>query len=253
MTTHNKTLRAGHELPVNAYLAGITDTVPLILAAIPFGILYGALGYSQGVPVWAILAMSLLVFAGASQFIAVGLLASHTHPAVIALTVLVVNLRHMLYAASLMPEAARLSQRWRLPLAFWLTDETYATVSTHLRHYRDSGNLRWYWLGSGSAMYINWVACTALGAWLSRDVPDLTHWGLEVALVVAFVGMVVPAIKQFSHLCCAVTAGGVILLTYDWPHNTGLLVTSLVAIGVGIGTEMLSKKTAPLNGATHHE
>ena len=85
------------------FLQGAVDSSPLILAAIPFGLIFGALAITTGLSAWATLSMSLFVFAGASQFIAVSLLASATALPVILLTVFVVNLRHMLYAASLMP------------------------------------------------------------------------------------------------------------------------------------------------------
>ncbi|MFP8967969.1 AzlC family ABC transporter permease [Pokkaliibacter sp. CJK22405] len=221
--------------------AGVIDTLPLVLAAVPFGILYGALAQSQGLPFWAIMMMSLCVFAGAAQFVTIGLLAVNTPPSVIAITIFVLNLRHLLYAVSLMPQAARFPQRWRILLGFWLTDETFATVSTRLGRYRLDPGLLWYWLASGGFMYGSWNLCSLLGARLSQDMPDLTHWGLEVAMVVAFVGMVVPSLKRPSHVCCALTAGVMILLTFNWPNNTGLLVTTLVAVAVGLGMEYCQK------------
>ena len=82
---------------------GARDTLPLILGAIPFGIIYGTLASAAGLTVWQALGMSLLVFAGSAQFIAVSLLGGGASLAVLLLTTFVVNLRHALYSATLQP------------------------------------------------------------------------------------------------------------------------------------------------------
>ncbi len=111
------------------FLQGAVDSSPLILAAIPFGLIFGALAITTGLSAWATLGMSLFVFAGASQFIAVSLLASAAALPVILLNMIVFNLRNMLYDASFMPQVANLPQRLRLAMAFWRTDESFAVVS----------------------------------------------------------------------------------------------------------------------------
>src|SRR5512135_2810064 len=107
------------------FLAGAKATFPLIVGAIPFGIIFGALAAASGLSFAATAAMSAFVFAGSAQFIAVGLVAAGTGWPFIVLTTFVVNLRHMLYSATLAPHVKRLPQRWKIPLAFWLTDETF--------------------------------------------------------------------------------------------------------------------------------
>ncbi|MBL4824115.1 MAG: AzlC family ABC transporter permease, partial [SAR324 cluster bacterium] len=153
------------------FLQGAVDSSPLILAAIPFGLIFGALAITTGLSAWATLGMSLFVFAGASQFIAVSLLASAAALPVILLTVFVVNLRHMLYAASLMPQVANLPQRLRLPMAFWLTDETFAVVSNKVARNEDTSGLHWYFLGSALAMYSVWATCTVIGIVMGQQIP----------------------------------------------------------------------------------
>ncbi len=220
--------------PLQLALAGARDSLPLLIAAAPFGILYGALAIGVGLSPAATLGMSLLVFAGSAQFIAVSLIAAASLAPVILLTVFVVNLRHLLYATSLMPQVQNLPQRWRLPLAFWLTDETYAVVCNRLQQPVGSEGLRYYYLGSALSMYGLWQLNTLVGIVAGQQIPDMTGWGLDVALVVAFIGIVVPGLRNYAHWACALTAAVAMLLTYDWPHQTGLLFSSLLAIGVGI-------------------
>lgn len=230
------------------FLRGARDTLPLVIAAVPFGVVFGAMAQNVGLSLAAILGMSAIVFAGSAQFIAITLLASSAALPVILLTVFIVNARHMLYSASLMPNAARVPQWMRVPMAFWLTDETFAVVSNRLRRTPDAPGLRWYYLGSALFMYGNWVACTWVGLTLSRRLPDLTHWGLDVAMIVAFVGIVVPALKTRAHWACMLVALFAAVMTHNWPHQTGLLFSSCLAIAVGTLLERRDRgKTREVN------
>jgi len=221
-------------------LLGARDTLPLIFAAIPFGVIYGALAISSGLSESITLAMSLFVFAGASQFIAVSLIASAAAFPVILITVFIVNLRHMLYAASLMPQISKLSKWIRIPMAFWLTDETFAVVSNRINQSPNAPGFLWYYFGSAIAMYSFWIISTWTGITLGQQIPDMTSWGLDIALIVAFIGIVVPALKNRSHWACATTGAITAVLCHDWPHQTGLLFASLLAIAVGV---FLDRKT----------
>ena len=213
---------------------GAAETLPLVIAAFPFGIVFGALAQSTGLGFAVTLGMSAIVFAGASQFIAITLLATATALPVIVMTVFVVNLRQMLYSANLMHHVEHWPQRWRAVLAFWLTDETFAAVSDRLNRHPGEPGLRWFYLGSALFMYSFWQVATLLGYTLGEQVPGLANWGLDVAMIVAFVGIVVPLLKARSDWACAVVAFVSALVTHDWPHQTGLLFSSVLAIAVGL-------------------
>ena len=194
-------------------LSGARDTFPLLLGALPFGLIYGAVAATSGVSMLAAVAMSAFVFAGASQFIAVGLVAAQTPVAIIVLTTFIVNLRHMLYSATLLPYLKNLPQKWRIPLAFWLTDETFA-VTVHRFQKNDSSACKhWYQLGSSIAMYLNWQFWCFLGLALGNRIPDAQSWGLDVAMPVTFIGMIIPFVKTMPIAVCVLTAGAASLLT----------------------------------------
>lgn len=214
---------------------GGRDILPLIIAAIPFGIVYGAMGQSLGLTEWQVMGMSLFVYAGSAQFIAVTLMASAAAFPVVLLTVFIVNLRHLLYAASLMPVVDKVPALLRVPMAFWLTDESFAIAAARLRKkHNDGAKFYAYYMGAALTMYLNWQLCTWIGITAGKQIPDMTRWGLDVAIVVAFIGIVVPSLERASHWACAVTSAVCILLTYDWPHQSGLLFSSVMAIGVGV-------------------
>lgn len=213
---------------------GALETLPLVVAAFPFGIVFGALSQSYGLDFAVAFGMSAIVFAGASQFIAITLLASSTAVPVIVLTVFIVNLRQMLYSANLMHRVEHWPHSVRAILAFWLTDESFAVVSDKLNRHPGEPGLRWFYLGSALFMYSFWLLATVLGYQLGSTFPSLSGWGLDVAMIVAFVGIVTPALKRRADWACAAVAFVAAIITYDWPHQSGLLLSSLLAIVVGM-------------------
>ena len=230
--------RSMNESRKREFLLGARDTLPMIIGAIPFGILFGALATSAGLSITATLAMSLFVFAGSSQFVAATLIGQGVGIAVIVLTTFFVNLRHALYSASLGPYFKGLPQKWLLPLGFFLTDETYAVVVKRLHEAPDSKLHRWYCLGSALAMYGNWQLCTVIGITAGSTLENLSEWGLEFAMIVTFIGIVVPLITRFPMLVAAIVAIIVALLTYDMAHNFGLIVASVAGVFAGYLAEV---------------
>ncbi|WP_245583314.1 AzlC family ABC transporter permease [Oceanospirillum beijerinckii] len=223
------------------FLAGAKATIPLIVGAIPFGIIFGTLAEPSGLSAVGALAMSLFVFAGSAQFIALGLLAGGAALPVIIATTFIVNLRHMLYAANLVPKVRHLPQHWRALMAFGLTDETFAAVSNRYLLQDDVRNAHWFYLGSFCAMYGNWVLCTALGVGLGELFPDMTQWGLDFAMSVTFIGMVVPYLKNKPMWAAVIVAGAMAVATATMPHKLGLIVSAVCGIAVGLSLLMLDK------------
>lgn len=228
------------------FLLGMRDTIPMLVGAVPFGIVYGTLAVSSGLSVVATLAMSLLVFAGSAQFVAASLVASGTSLTVILLTTLIVNLRHLLYSASLLPFVRHLPQRWRAPLAFWLTDESFAVVH---RHYLldDSPVERkhWYFLGSCLAMYSLWFACTLIGVLLGQALPSLGDWGLDFAMIATFIGIVVPLLRNRPMIVAALVASAVAVAAQGLPYKLGLMLAALLGVCAGVISQRLAERGKP--------
>lgn len=220
----------------NEFWAGARATIPLLVGAAPFGLIYGALAVAAGLSPLAAAAMSAFVFAGSAQFIAVGLVGAGAPLPVIILTTLVVNLRHMLYSATLAPHMGQLPRKALLPLGFWLTDESFAVAAK--RYNQPGGEERhWFLLGSELAMYLNWQLVTWIGILAGRAIPDPAAWGLDFAMVVTFIGIVVPEIKTRPTLLAVLVAGGTALLANDLPHQAGLLLAALLGILAGMLAE----------------
>ncbi len=232
-STNSSATKAMHS-PRQECLAGMRAIIPLVVGATPFGMLFGALAITAGLSPWATMGMSLIVFAGSSQFVAAGLIGQGAGIGVIVLTTFVVNLRHALYAASLGPYFRHLSHRWLAPMAFLLTDESYAAVIARFEQADQSPNKHWFYLGGALLMYANWQVWTLAGIIAGQSLDRVGDLGLEFAMVVTFIGIVVPLIRQWPMLLCALVAGGSAMLFYSLPHQLGLILAALCGIATGI-------------------
>ncbi|MGB3297462.1 MAG: AzlC family ABC transporter permease [Phormidesmis sp.] len=225
--------------PWAEFWAGARDIFPLLVGAIPFGIIFGTLAANSGLSAGGAIAMSALVFAGSSQFIAVGMIATGTGWLLIVLTTFVVNLRHLLYAVSLLPYIKALPQRWKVPLAFFLTDEAFAVAIRRYELPDRSPFKHWYYLGAAIAMYANWQLCTLLGVTAGQLIPNATEWGLDFAMSVTFIGIIVPYLKTRPMLVAVMAAGLAAIAANPLPHKLGLIVAAIIGIAAGVYTEKL--------------
>ncbi len=217
-------------------LDGLRDTIPLIIGAAPFGLIFGALAITSGLSPAATMGMSLFVFAGSAQFIAAGLVAAGTGVAVIIATTFIVNVRHALYSATLAPHVRELPHWWLAPLGFWLTDETFAVaVARYLRDDKSPWK-HWYFFGSALAMYLNWQLWTFVGVRTGQAIPNAADWGLDFAMVVTFIGLLVPFVRSRATLLAVLLGAATAVALNPLPHKLGLMAAALV--GVAVGTVM---------------
>ena len=219
------------------FLAGLQGILPLLIGSIPFAIIFGALAVNSGLAPLAAAAMSAIVFAGSAQFVGVGMVAAGASTWLIILTTLIVNLRHMLYAATLAPHVKRLSQRWLIPIGFMMTDESFVVAIQ--RYNRDDGSpsKHWYLFGTSVAMYINWQLFTWVGIWAGRAIPNPGAWGLDFAFPATFIGMLVPLIISRSIAICVLVAAIATLFFHGLPNRLGLIVATLCGVAAGIIVE----------------
>ena len=227
--------------PSSEMLAGIKAVLPLLIGAAPFGLIYGVLATSTGLPATAAQAMSLLVFAGAAQFIAVGLLDVGAPGAIVLLTTLVINLRHVLYSASLAPHFRPLRPAWKWALAFLITDEAYALAISRYRAAAAQpgvprhSHAHWYVLGAALVIYVVWQVSTAVGIALGTQVP--AAWGLDFTLPLTFIGLLAPALTNRGAVAAALAAGVMAVATAGLPLRLGLVMAALTGVVAGLALD----------------
>lgn len=213
------------------FWAGVRSEIPLLVGVFPFGMIYGALAVNAGLSKAAAQMMSSMVFAGSAQFITTQLVHQSAPGFVIVLTIAVVNLRHMLYSASLAPYIASLSTRWKVLLSYLLTDEAYAPTIIHYEKEGITADTHWFWLGAGCTLWFFWQISTALGIFLGAAIPE--SWSLDFALPLTFIAMIVPVLRDRPMIAAAVSAGVVALVAFSLPYKLGLILAALVGIVVG--------------------
>jgi 4-azaleucine resistance transporter AzlC len=220
------------------FLSGVRTEIPLLIGVFPFGLIYGALAINAGLPPLAAQLMSSIVFAGSSQFVAAQLFHDGAPGFVIILTIAVVNLRHMLYSASLAPFLKNLSLRWKILLSYLLTDEAYAPSIINYEKDGIQPFSHWFVFGAGFALWFTWQMSTAIGIFLGAAIPE--EWSLDFALPLTFIAMVVPTLKNRSMVAAALSAGLVALLAYSFPFKLGIILAALT--GIIVGTTLEGKK-----------
>lgn len=217
------------------FLDGVRGQLPLLLGVVPFGLIFGALAAASGIPPFAAQGLSFFVFAGSAQFLAVGLIAANAPALVVVLTILIVNLRHMLYSAAVAPYFSRLPLRWRAVIAWLLTDEAFAVTSVRLQH-GDTSLAHWHALGTGLALWASWQASSAIGILLGARVPE--SWSLEFALPLTFLALLMPTLKDRPAVAAAAVGGAVAVALAGLPYRLGLICAILAGVIVGVVWEM---------------
>ncbi len=221
------------------FLSGVRDEIPITLGDIPFGLIFGALAIHVGLSPFAANATSFIIFAGSAQFITVQLLGAGASLAVILMVVFVVNIRHVLYSASVAPYVSHLKPIWKYVLAYFLTDEAYAVAITNYDKNGVSDTRHWYFLGAGVTLWTAWNISTLVGILVGGSIGS--NWPVGFFLPLTFIALVVPALKDHPSVAAAVIAGAVGLLTMNFPYKTGLLIAAFCGIAAGL---LLEKRRA---------
>ena len=218
---------------VDEFLAGCLDEAPLQLGVIPFGMLYGIGALAAGMPVWLAQLTSMLVFAGAAQLVIVQMLAAAAGALPIGLTAVLLNLRHMLYSASVAEHVRHLPRRWRVLLAYLLTDEAYAVAI--LRYARPAGpgpDLRhWYFLGCGLTLWGCWQLSTALGIAFGARIPP--EWDIDFAVPLTFIALLTLLVKERAGQAAALVAALAVLALAALPYRLGLVLAIVLGLLAG--------------------
>lgn len=221
---------------LSTFVAGASDSSPLLVGVIPFGVIWGAVCVSSGVPEWGASVMSLIVFAGASQLVAVQLMAQHATLAVVIGTALVINARMFMYSASLAPHFKGMSPLKKAFLSYGLTDQAYAmSISRFNRADGGTVDKAVYYLGSAVLMWTAFNLSTVAGAYLGAFIPSGGDLGFAIPLT--FIALVIPAVTDRPSLLAAVVAAVVAYFADPLPYNLGLIIAAVTGIAVGYTAE----------------
>lgn len=206
--------------PRSQFFNGCKAGLPIALGYLPIAVAFGLLANSAGVPASISMLMSLIVFAGASQFVSINLLSLGTSVGEIILTTLILNLRHLLMSASLsqrIPEGT--PRKWLALIAFGITDETFTVASLR----EESKLTPWFLIGLNLISFSAWNVGTWVGVFFGAALPPSIQSAMGIALYTMFIGLLIPSVrKSFPVLVIALIAAGVHSLLHWLPFFAGL-------------------------------
>ena len=212
---------------------GALAVAPILLGTVPFAFVTGIAAVDGGLTAAQGAAMSVIVFAGASQLAAIDLMRQDAALAVIVATALIINVRFVMYSASLAEYLAAAPVRTRLGVAYLMTDQAYAlSIVDYVRHDRPLGDRIAYYLGAGLLMWSTWVAATVLGVLLGAEVPE--DLSLDFAVPLVFIALVVPVVRDRAGAGAAAVSGFVAVAAFSLPYNLSLVTAAGAGIAAGL-------------------
>lgn len=216
-----------------AFRQGGRDCAPFVLITVPYAMMFGVVARDAGLDVARVMAMSVSVVAGASQFTAVALMREGAPVVVILLTALAVNLRLAMYSAALVPHLGHAPLWQRAAMSYLMVDQAFAVA---VRTYEDRpemgpGARVAYYFGVMALICPVWYAGTLAGALFGRALP--ASLSLEVAVPVCFVALVAPLLRTGPHrLAATVSVAGAVAFA-GLPWSLGTLAAAFCAILAG--------------------
>lgn len=217
---------------------GVIDALPLVVPAIPFGLVIGLAITTSGMNGFVGWSSSWLIFGGAAQLTVITLLGSGVAVAAAVGTALVVNARHLMYSAALAPTFQSQPRWFRWLGPYLLIDQQFALTS--VRPEEEPGRFRTYYLAAGATFWSLWQMAVALGLLIGPVVPE--EWNLEFAIPILFIGLLVIGIDHWPKVVAAAVGAGVTYLAAGMPNRTGLLVGAFVGILAGAIAERFRRE-----------
>ena len=227
----------------SAFRAGVAAAVPLVVGVAPFGLVAGAAPVAHGFDPWSAIGLSTIVFAGASQLAIVDALAQGGSVLVAVLAAWTINLRMVLYSASLAPYLGEESTPRRLGAAYLLVDQVYAmSVTRWAADGGDSETRLPLYLGVGALLSTTWVSFTVAGALVGPAIPD--HIPLDFAIPLVFLVLLIPILVDRPSIAAAVAGGAAAVAAAEAGAGPASTIVGAAA-GIAAGTLLDARRQEP--------
>ncbi|GEL06781.1 AzlC family ABC transporter permease [Salisediminibacterium halotolerans] len=231
MSANNESGGSSYAEPANTvFLQGIKDGMPIAIGYAPVAITFGVLAGNTGLKAFEALLMSMLVFAGAAQYMALSMIAAGSGVLAVISATFVVNLRHLLMSTAMNERIDKGTRSKRSLAAFLLTDEVFAVSSA-----KKSPVPLTELIGTGLAAYSSWIGFTLAGYYTGGVIPVFLQESLGIALYALFIALIVPSIQSGGRLVFFLAAlGGLFHAAYAQWMDTGwaVMLAAISAVAV---------------------
>ena len=210
------------------FLKGVKDVSPLMIPVVPFGLIFGVLAIDVGFTPLQTMAMSLIIFGGASQIVLLQLFSGGASSLVIISSVGAVNSRHLLYGAVVSEHLSELRLIWKIIISYFLIDQAFARSNEYFNKNKDE-NKYFHLIGGGATCWIIWQSTTFLGIILGAAIPE--ELGLSFAIPLTFLALLINDFRKFINIIVIIVSGIVATLGYSIiPFKAYVIVAALTGL-----------------------
>jgi predicted branched-subunit amino acid permease len=222
--------------------AGARDMTPMVLGIVPFGLALGAMIGASELDPWAALASAPIILAGAAQLTTLQMLEAGSNPVVIVASALLINLRILLYSASLAPWFSGVRLRLRLLLATSVIDQTHFVAVPRFEQ-GDLGRRERiaYYAGASVWLVSAWLTSQAVAIVIGAELPESAR--LDMAAPLALIGLLAKSIGTRPSALAAAVGLGVVTVGAGLPFHSATLVATLTGVTVAVFAEARSRVT----------
>ena len=214
---------------------GITTAFPVVMGYLPIGFAYGVLAINAGLSIFQTVLMSIIVFAGSAQLIAVSLFAQILHPLSIIATTFIVNLRHLLMSAALAPHLKTWKPSQVALFSFELTDESFGV---HSLRFNQGQNSPAPTITINVICQLAWVIGSYLGAVAGNLIQDVRPFALDYALPAMFIALLILQINRRTHLFIALLSAVLSIIFWQLGATQWhVILATLIAATIGAGVD----------------
>lgn len=216
----------------NRFFEGAKQSVPIMLGYVPLGLAFGIIAREKGLSVLEAALMSFAAFTGSGQFIAVGMLGAGAGVPAILITNLLINLRYMLYSASMAPYVSKMPTYIQSLFAFQISDETFAM---NMAAFQKQGADKQFIFGVNVFSHFSWIVNSAIGAALGNMIPDINRYGVNYALPAMFIALLIMQIKdKTAMLVAGLSALISLVILISGGTNSNVIIATVISATMGV-------------------
>lgn len=228
----------------DSFIYGLISGLPVVIGYLPVAVAFGLLSKTVHVSFKDTFLFSSMVYAGASQFMALDLIKAGMATGSILLATFLLNLRHLMMSASLSVKLKGIKRAWLPFVAFGVTDETFSIASLSDRPLNTV-----YLITMQAVSYGSWVCGTVIGYLVGSILPDSVQNSLGIGLYAMFAAILVPEIKKSSNILFLALTSGILYVFISYfkllPSSWVLIVTIIVSSALGAAIIKDEVKEAP--------
>jgi len=226
------------DTPRARMLEGALVQMPTLISSIPFGIVIGVLGAAGGLGFFECMALAAFPMSATVFLVSLQMWNESAPSLIIVATIMVMNMRMIMYSASIAPWLPKLTWRMKLATADCINDQTFAFAMVNFNRFPDRPNKHWHLIGGGLYSLVVWVPFTAVGYLAGTTIPS--SWSLDFGGTLTFLTLLVRSVNSVPTAMAAVAAAAMSIVAWTMPLKLGMAV----AIFAGVFAGSLIRKVA---------